>query len=678
MKNSKIKRREDSFFGIHSDFHARAEDNVVIGKTLDEKDIREVCELLKPDFVQIDCKGHPGWASYPTKLGNAMPDFDKDPLMLWRKVTKEYSIGLYVHFSGVYDIKYCLEHPEDAVINAEGNYEPSVLPFSKYYDEFFIPQISEIVENYGIDGVWIDGDCWSVKPDYRDETLEKFQEKTGIDLKGNAPKTPDDAYYFEYVEYAREGFRECLKYYVDILHSKYPKLQICSNWAFSDHMPEGICADVDFLSGDLNPLNCVNSARYAGRMLAQQGMAWDLMSWNFRFPANKLPLICQKHITQIMQEAASVIALGGAYQDYIYEFKDGCHNFVQLKNIKPLSDFMRAREPYCFKGKQIHQVAMLVSTYDRYRNMTMPFTREGMEKHMGLTALMCDSGVPLELVGEHTLKGRYSDYPVIVAPELYYGLEKDTVEELKAYAQSGGSLLIIGAKTSRFFADNGFEFKSDYYDRLPEVPNWANCDIGHNKESYASKMPCYFSVSEGRHGVIEGACTITPETEEYKVFGTLHNSLRGEGVPFAVEYPFGKGKIAVVGIDLGTQYNGGMQYLHRDLIKNLMPSLYTPVAKLESACGMVEIVPLKKDGRLMLQLVNSNGNHTNPTMVTEDIIPPALDIKLSVKTHSKPEALILQPENRHLDFEYRDGRVYFTVDRVDIHSIVEVKETKDV
>jgi len=67
MKNSKIKRREDSFFGIHSDFHARAEDNVVIGKTLEEKDIREVCELLKPDFVQIDCKGHPGWASYPTK-----------------------------------------------------------------------------------------------------------------------------------------------------------------------------------------------------------------------------------------------------------------------------------------------------------------------------------------------------------------------------------------------------------------------------------------------------------------------------------------------------------------------------------------------------------------------------------------------------------------------------------
>lgn len=230
MSGNTIKRREDCYFGIHSDFHAKPAEGLVIGKTLDESDMREICENLKPDFIQIDCKGHPGWASYPTLLGNAMPEFAVDPLMLWRKVTKEYSIGLYVHFSGVYEMKYCLEHPEEAVIDAKGNYQSAVLPNSRYYDELFLPQISELVEKYEIDGVWIDGDCWSVTTDYRPETMLRFQEETGISLDGKPPKTPEDLYFREYVEFARKQYRKTLRYYTEMLHKKYPQIQICSEF----------------------------------------------------------------------------------------------------------------------------------------------------------------------------------------------------------------------------------------------------------------------------------------------------------------------------------------------------------------------------------------------------------------------------------------------------------------
>ena len=85
-----MKKRADSFFGLHFDFHASpAKCTAPIGGTLKEEDIREICRLLKPDFLQIDCKGHAGWASYPTECGNAMPDIAGDPLALWRRVTKE-------------------------------------------------------------------------------------------------------------------------------------------------------------------------------------------------------------------------------------------------------------------------------------------------------------------------------------------------------------------------------------------------------------------------------------------------------------------------------------------------------------------------------------------------------------------------------------------------------------
>ena len=67
-----MKRRSESAFGLHFDFHASPAPGLVVGATLREEDIREICRLIKPDFIQIDCKGHPGWASYPTELENAI------------------------------------------------------------------------------------------------------------------------------------------------------------------------------------------------------------------------------------------------------------------------------------------------------------------------------------------------------------------------------------------------------------------------------------------------------------------------------------------------------------------------------------------------------------------------------------------------------------------------------
>lgn len=112
--------------GLHFDFHAMPYPGAEpIGKNLTEENIREICTLLRPDYLQIDCKGHPGWASYPSKFKNAMPEFEQsepvngDPLALWRKITREEDVALYMHYSGVIDERYCKENPEQAVLNAD-------------------------------------------------------------------------------------------------------------------------------------------------------------------------------------------------------------------------------------------------------------------------------------------------------------------------------------------------------------------------------------------------------------------------------------------------------------------------------------------------------------------------------------------------------------------------------
>ena len=66
-----MKTRKESFFGLHFDYHGKPM-NGIQGDTLKEEDIRHICREVKPDFIQIDCKGHPGWASYPSKMGSRL------------------------------------------------------------------------------------------------------------------------------------------------------------------------------------------------------------------------------------------------------------------------------------------------------------------------------------------------------------------------------------------------------------------------------------------------------------------------------------------------------------------------------------------------------------------------------------------------------------------------------
>lgn len=86
-------KRADSFLGIHFDFHAGPDCNQ-IGKNTTREMVEAIIDQVKPDYLQIDCKGHPGLSSYPTKVGNPAPGFVGDPLKIWRQVTAERGVAL--------------------------------------------------------------------------------------------------------------------------------------------------------------------------------------------------------------------------------------------------------------------------------------------------------------------------------------------------------------------------------------------------------------------------------------------------------------------------------------------------------------------------------------------------------------------------------------------------------
>jgi len=203
------KRREDCFFGVHFDFHA-SDDSTNIGANTTEEQIQYMLDTVQPDFVQCDSKGHPGMTSFETAVGTRAPGFARDNLKIWRDVTARAGIPLFLHYSGVFDMAAVRVHPEWAIVDAEGQVSRDYTSLrGGYSDGLLIPQLSEVIDRYDVDGVWIDGEAWAVNPDYSPAFLAAFRRDTGCQT---VPKSPDDPDYDVYMDYLRESFRQYLRH----------------------------------------------------------------------------------------------------------------------------------------------------------------------------------------------------------------------------------------------------------------------------------------------------------------------------------------------------------------------------------------------------------------------------------------------------------------------------------
>ncbi|MCA9189779.1 MAG: hypothetical protein KDA99_29350, partial [Planctomycetales bacterium] len=305
-------KRADSFLGLHLDFHAQATDQN-IGQNTTPEMVNRILDMVQPDYIQVDCKGHAGYSSYPTKVGNQAGSFVGDPLKIWRAVTSQRGVALYMHYSGVWDGKAVQDHPEWAVVHHDGSLDQQKASvFGPYVDKLLIPQLLELALDYKVDGVWVDGECWATVIDYSAKAKQSFTEKTGVE---RIPAGPGDEHWLAWTEFHREAFREYLRHYLAEAKMRAPEFQIASNWAFTDHMPEPVCCPVDFISGDYPHSSSVVAARYSSRFMSTQGIAWDLMAWSFSKREGAAGW-SQKSAVQLMREAACVLAQGGGFQAY--------------------------------------------------------------------------------------------------------------------------------------------------------------------------------------------------------------------------------------------------------------------------------------------------------------------------------------------------------------------------
>jgi len=646
--SGQVKRpaRSDSFFGIHFDLHA-GENITDAGRTLTFEMIDTFLLRVKPDFIQIDCKGHPGISSYPTEVGFHVKGFDKDPLKLFREVTAKNNVALYMHFSGIWDDKVVQQHPDWAVVKANGARSgQKVSFFSPYSETYMIPQLKELSSRYDVDGAWIDGECWAVEPDYGEASLSRFTLETGIT---EIPRERSDRYYPEFMEYTRALFREHLNKYINAIHLYNPGFQITSNWAYSSLMPEKVNTEVDYLSGDVTPQNGVYRSAYEARCLAPQGKPWDLMAWGFSWNGGDMPMSI-KSAAQLKQEAAQIIAMGGGVQFYFQQNRDLSIKPWLAYMLQEIARFCRERQQFCHKAIPVPQVALIYPSVSYQEKSPVPYSGPTGRLQGALYALL-DAQYPVEILMEHHLPGKLDEYSLVVVPECQF-LSEASLEEIRSYLKNGGRVLVIGSETAGIFRE----------------------ELGIKSSEIIKRTGTFISIP-GRIGSVKSEVLkvmLQGDARPLSFFYTASDfSYKGDAVSASINR-YGNGRIAGIYFNAGTSYIEYKTPVIKDFIEGVISELNPGKIVEVAGSDLVHVAVNKLNNRIYVNLINVAGEHTAQSVIGYDEIPPLQDLRVTINLSSKPAAIILQPEGKKLRFSYKEGRAAVAIPGLTIHSILEV------
>lgn len=612
------------FFGIHFDFHAG--NDADIGSRTSAEDIQKYIDDARPTFIQCDCKGHAGFSSYPTKVGNPAGRIVSDNLRVWCDVAKKNNIPIFMHYSGVMDAEYERQHPEKAHVGEPGEYRSpgSISLFSDYVDDLLIPQIKELIDEYGVDGIWIDGDCWAVRRDISD--LAKPYLHEGMTKE-------------EHNMLMHDAFLRYVKHYVDEVHKYKPGFLITSNWMYTSYIPEKPEVGIDFISGDYPAFDSLHNARYEARCIAKRGKPWDLMAWGMGSNWDDAEERPNKPGNQLCQEAAMTLSLGGGFQVYENQNRDGSAKVYSTKRFRELGDFVNARR-INFEKLPVAQTVLFFSTDSYYKKSEIFNASGATEPMIGTLHAVLDSQYTADIIMDYQL-AELKKYDIAIVPQWQFISEKSK-ECLLDYAKDGGNLLVIGAEACKQF---GAALGEDF--------------------EILEASPHFVKSTDGLLVRLERPI-IDLKIGDAPLYS--NSDLRDEDIPAYRTDTLGVGSITYLPFDFGDWYFKASDFLKRDFLKEIMMSLAMP--KIEINKPDIDITMQADGDALLVNLINMNQGKRLFTTMVYDNIPEIYNVEVKIHGDFKNVSM---PLGESFTWEPMENGVRVKLERLDIHSIIRVE-----
>jgi len=649
----------DRYLGLHVDFHAGPNDTE-LGAGADPDVLAEQLKRMDVDFVQIDTKGGGGYTSYFAKSPAAQvcPMLKADLVKAWRKATRNVGVPLHAHWIAMGDEGANKRHPDWRRVDAQGREDEKRLCYrSPFVDEYMIPQLLELVGDWELDGVWIDGQAWLMEACWCGRCVDAWKASGEI---SPPPIAPDDAAWSRWMLFHRRGFDDYVNHYCDALHARFPHCRVCDNWSLTLSQPGQPSLNVDFISSDDAASFGVDNIRLEARFTSTRGLPWDFMQWLFY--AGKVmhdPTIPQavRPLEQIKQEAAYVLALGGGHQ--IYEQptpkRDGGLIDWRVDRIAAFHQWCRQRGEICRGAEPWEDMVVLNSEHHferhaKWSNLLWSFDQNALR---GAVSACVAQHRGVDILDEWALRPRLNRFGLLVIPE-QEDVSDDLVARTKAWVQGGGRLLLSGAG-------------------MPE--KWGADFLGVDPGGLAGKASWHVPVGDQARVPVWSETWRLAELRGAKALGLLSRSDELErGLtphPAATIHTVGQGAVAWIPCDGFAFFERTRYALLRQFLGSVIRALGGPQPVHLDAPLAIEPILRRQVDRRIIHLINrSSGWSTGPNDFSVESIPPAGPVTIEIKMPTRPIEVKTAWEGGKISWTWADSIVHITLDHVRIHEAV--------
>ena len=340
------------------------------------------------------------------------------------------------------------------------------------------------------------------------------------------------------------------------------------------------------------------------------------MAWGFYydFSSSVKPI---KSGCALCREAAGVIPLGGGFQIYNTQNRDGSVRLWEVHELKDISKFVRDREPFLKGSKPFSNIGVLYSDYDMRNKSDSLFYSGGNDEVKGAVRLVLDSAYTCSILMDYMLTPEYlKNKNIIIAPEIKY-MSDDIKNALFKFSEDGGNLIISGSESEKH-RNISVPYKSRYINQYARASDTDNL-----------------------------------------IVKTKH----------------GKGNIIRIHYNIFEIYCNSPDFYVRNMLADIINELNEDSFIEYKGQKFVDIVTAKKDDKLLINLTNTSGIYSENRLRVYDEIQPMTDMQIIVKCGKEPLSVMVQPENIIPDYKYDSQTQKLTVkiDKLDIHAVIVIE-----
>lgn len=642
---------------VHLDFHTNG--TLPVGKNFSKEQFQSALKAGHVDSITVFSKCHHGWSYHPTEANEMHPCLDFDLLGAQLEACKEIDVNAPVYISAGFDEKEYVKRPEwrwrhspdkKECEEYENEVHFHVLCFNTGYLDFLCSHIEEVMQKYNPCGIFLD--IIAPRVCYCDKCVADMK-AMGMDIENEADRN-------------KFAMMTLNKYFAATNAAVRKYSDTATIFHNSGHIPKG---DYDFIKANTHlELESLPTGGWgydhfplsAAYVRTLEGA--DYLGMTGKFHQSWGEFGGFKHPNALIYETSLSVANGAGCSIGDQMHPLGEMNEATYGLIGKAYSLIEEKEPWLEGAVNFADIAVLSAE-------AVTGNRD-VKADIGANRMLLEEGYLYNFVD---MKTDISGYKMLILPDVA-GISDEMIEKIKAFAANGGKVIASGdalIKNGEFFLDPGAEY------------------TGKNEFSPTYLIPCY----ETANGMTEYVmrCDFNKITvTDGRVFANMQNPYfnrtlehfcshmhapnnPGSTCPGAVI----KGNVAYIGWDIFSAYARLGHLCFKELFAYVAGEMLggdaTAYADLPDRAVMT-YTRQEKEGRNILHLLYAHTTvRGENTEVIEDTVP-LYGVECSVKCSGKPSEIKLVPSGEKLDFEYADGRANFTVPKVDIHQMVEIKD----